>query len=358
MKFKKYINSFNKWFSYYSIIFNFRKKIKNINKNMHLTNLTNKQKKDVKKYYSKYGFYNTNLNWHKFYTGINNKFYKEYIPEDLYYSKIQPLFIRESSLALLDKNLLSKLFTKVKQPITIVKNINGFYYSNNEKLIPETEAIEICLRYDQLVIKPSIDSGGGKKVLLFTNNLNDSSNDIPSLESVLNEYGQDFIIQKVIKQNTQMKLLNDSSINTIRVFSYLRNIEVHILSSVVRIGKVGQFTDNTSAGGIACGINDFDGKLKVFGYNTVGKQFKQTNNGCRLKDFEIPLFNKITNAVKDLHKKMPNFRLISWDLAIDDNDSIILIEYNVKWQEINFHQLNNGPLFGIFTDEILKETSN
>ena len=42
---------------------------------------------------------------------------------------------------------------------------------------------------------------------------------------------------------------------------------------------------------------------------------------------------------------MPYFRIISWDIAIDKNGNFILIEYNIKGQDINFHQLNNGPVF-------------
>lgn len=52
---------------------------------------------------------------------------------------------------------------------------------------------------------------------------------------------------------------------------------------------------------------------------------------------------------------MPLFRLISWDIAIDENDSPVLIEANLFVGELEFHQLNNGPIFGEETEDILKE---
>ena len=54
---------------------------------------------------------------------------------------------------------------------------------------------------------------------------------------------------------------------------------------------------------------------------------------------------------------MPHFRLISWDFAIDNEDGIVLIEYNVKWQEIMDYQFTYAkPPFGAFDNEILEAT--
>ncbi len=35
------------------------------------------------------------------------------------------------------------------------------------------------------------------------------------------------------------------------------------------------------------------------------------------------------------------------------HDDLILVEFNSNGQEVNFHQMANGPLFGKYTDEIL-----
>ena len=56
-----------------------------------------------------------------------------------------------------------------------------------------------------------------------------------------------------------------------------------------------------------------------------------------------------------MSQNFPHFRLISWDIALDKNNNPIIIEANLKYGEIDFHQLNNGPLFGDDTKEILNE---
>jgi hypothetical protein len=46
---------------------------------------------------------------------------------------------------------------------------------------------------------------------------------------------------------------------------------------------------------------------------------------------------------------------VSWDIAFDEQENPVLIEANLKDGELDFHQLNNGPLFGDDTEKILDE---
>ena len=59
-----------------------------------------------------------------------------------------------------------------------------------------------------------------------------------------------------------------------------------------------------------------------------------------------------------LHAQMPRFRLVSWDFAIDPDGEPVLIEANLHYGELDFHQINNGPIFGEDTEKILKEVFN
>ena len=52
---------------------------------------------------------------------------------------------------------------------------------------------------------------------------------------------------------------------------------------------------------------------------------------------------------------MAHFRLISWDVAIDENAEPVLIEANLQMGDIDILQPVNGPLFGELTDDVLRE---
>ena len=56
---------------------------------------------------------------------------------------------------------------------------------------------------------------------------------------------------------------------------------------------------------------------------------------------------------KRLATRLGHFRVVSWDIAVGANYEPILIEFNAFTQSIDYHQLNNGPLFGEFTDEVI-----
>jgi hypothetical protein len=45
---------------------------------------------------------------------------------------------------------------------------------------------------------------------------------------------------------------------------------------------------------------------------------------------------------------------LGFDVCLDHNGDIKLLEVNNMNNEINFYQMNNGPLFGLFTDEVLR----
>lgn len=341
------------YFSYQSTKFQYRTKIKKLIKTHNCKNLSKIQVREIKEYYASFGFKNINTNWHQFHSHMSGKYFREYIPEDLFYSVIVPHLNRVKTHAgLTDKNLLNKLFKGVKQPETIIKNINGFYYDGKEnKIIQIKEVLKKCNNYSSLIIKPSIDSGGGKNVMAF--NLMKGITDFndTSVDNLIQSFNKDFIIQKFITQHEKMSLLNPTSINTIRITSLLINDEVEILGRVVRIGGIYSRVDNTSQGGIWCKIKG-GGILSERGYNKLLNSVLETDSKIKLKDFVIPNYDKIIKEVKILHKQIPYFRFVSWDFAIDSTGETVLVEYNVRAPGID-GQFIHGPLFGKFTSEIL-----
>lgn len=332
-----------------------KRKIGKLIKIQGIKKLPKDQRAQVKSYFRGFGLMNISDQWHRFYSFCNGKFSVEYIPENLFYLEIEPAMNRYPfTETLADKNLLETLFQKVKQPESLIKNMNGYYYCHG-KLITENEAIKICEINQKMIIKPTLDTGGGKNVILFKyyNETTDYEN--YSIKELFDSYKKDFIVQKVVEQHSLMALLNDSSVNTFRVMSYLCGNNVEVLSIVVRMGKEGSVADNLVLGGRSCGVGK-DGFLNTIGYdNNTGNRFEYTNNGLKFKEIQLPFMEEIHSTVNLLHRKVPYFRIISWDIAIDKMGEAVLIEYNVHGQDINLHQLNNGPVLSPFLQEVQKK---
>ena len=338
----------------FNLTINARNEIKTKIRKNKIKKLNKLEIKEAKAYYKSKGYKLKNTYWHQYYKGMTGKFYKNYFPEDIFRPIVSPKFNQMLQWpALLDKNLYYKLFNGFEQPKAVVFNINGFYFINNEH-VTESKAIQACINAkSKLIIKPTIDSGKGEMVKSFSTADVVEIDNTKFLTALFKTYKKDFIVQEFLKQSSIMEQLNPSTVNTLRVMSYLRNNEVHIISALVRIGKKGTDTDNYSAGGIICGIYE-DGEFKDIGYSKhYGDIYTETESGIPLKGCKVPNYNEVKIMIKNLHKVVPYFRIISWDIAINHKEKPVLIEYNTYYQSTEVHQIVNGPLFDKFADELL-----
>jgi len=322
-------------------------------KKFNFDKLDKEEIKIAKAYWKSKGFKLDNTIWHQYYKGATGKFMKEYIPHDIFSSHIAPSLNQKTQWpALLDKNLSYSLFKDFQQPKRIISNINGFYL-HDEEIVSELEAVEVCSKCNsRLIVKPSIESGGGFMVNILPIQDIDKGEIVEDILNMFKSYKKDFVVQEFVEQSPAMARLNESSLNTLRIMSYLNNDGVHIISSVVRIGNAGKTTDNFKSGGVACGVKN-TGHLKEIGFIQDGTTLTKTASGAVLKEVVIPNYNAVLKMVELLHKRVPYFRIISWDIGVDKNNDPILIEYNTYNQSTKIHQIVNGPLFGDFTEEIL-----
>lgn len=71
--------------------------------------------------------------------------------------------------------------------------------------------------------------------------------------------------------------------------------------------------------------------------------------------YTIPGIHEVWDLVQVAHPMVPHFRLVSWDFAINEEGHPVMIEANLNLGELDFHQLNNGPVFGEDIKKILDE---
>lgn len=323
------------------------------NNNSGIKKLSNNEKNTITQFFESYGIKGIPTEWHRYYNAFQDDFSPKYIPELLFYETIENGLNRSIMFpALEDKNLLDRFINENLLPKTIIKNINGFFYKAN-KVIDLEKALETCLNHETFVIKKSIGTFGGQSVRKI--DLSNVVDKKKSLSEIFDSYEKDFIIQEVLIQNSQFSALNESSINTLRIMTFFNPIisEVIPLSTVLRMGRAGSFTDNGTAGGWVCRV-DKEGYLGNYAIDGFGNRYYKTDNGFEFNnEWKIPSYNSILETLIEEHKNIPHFKLISWDVVLDNNDSVKIIEFNAMGQELNFHQVLNGPIFEpVFSDII------
>lgn len=291
--------------------------------------------------------------WYDVYNNLDNRSsdLKYYIPDTFYYAFIDEYFTNPQwSNPCDDKNLYDLLFHDILRPQTIIRKIGSLILDENYNKLTLEEAIIRCSSYPSVIFKTSKFSCGGSGI-----NFWDANESTERIKEILNT-STHLIGQEIVKQHPELKKLNSTSLNTIRILTLLQKDKVKILSSVVRMGKIkGARVDNASSGGIVCGINE-EGRLKELAYDTQANSYSIHPNGTKFQDIVIPNFDQCIALVEKLSYRVADItRLVSWDLAIDENGNTILIEFNTSGGQIDFHQLCNGPILGENPEEIIEE---
>lgn len=358
--FKKYIKKVLKL-----VLENYVKMNNNIKYHRKMNRLKSKNvissgmKNEISEYWKKYDI-KISKKWHNSYISANEIYSEKYITEPLYYNLIErELNDLSMARAYKDKNSYYKFLPDAKLPKTVIKNINGKYFINDTELSTEHNAIKYLKSQNvKMIIKPSVDTGGGKSVrllninkgLIFMDGRNIEYDDIKSF------YQHDYIIQHLIAQNKKLKNIYPKSLNTIRIMTVKLECNYQCVSSVIRFGNNDSIVDNIKTnGGVAVGVKN-NGQLNDYGFTSSGnKSYSHPYSGQEFRKVYIKEYSLIRKTVEKLHENLPYFDIVSWDVALNDKNEIIIVEFNISGQEINFHQYNNGPLFGDFTDIVMKK---
>ena len=332
--------------------------IDDMRKGCQIKPLSAEQKREIKQYYKENFGVDVNLKWHEYYSSVNGIYSPEYIPTYLYYTKICPKMNVPKQMAMYsDKNMIDKFIPSAKIPKTYVKNINGYFYIDGSPASFE-EAVKACDSLNDAIIKHSIDTCKGKSVTRFSSAAGSAfiknNKSKQSVRDLLLSYDKNYIVQSAISQCDKMASLNPTSLNTVRITTYKRQSDVVVLFTVVRMGRKGAVVDNASAGGLYCGVNQ-DGSLKKEAYTlTPFSKTEVSDNGVRFEEFVVPKYEEMIALVKQWHNELPYAKIIGWDLAVDENEDIVLVEINAT-PPPGLFQAATGPAFGKYIIDIFND---
>lgn len=277
-----------------------------------------------------------------------NEMDPRYIPNDIWFNQVICHFNHiYGYLNLGDKSIQPLFIPDIKKPEVVFKYVFGVYYDENFNHLDESEACRRLREAGKVVVKQSHISSGGEGVrFIDANDMTDEE-----LLKFLKSIKEDFIVQKMLRQHKVLSDINSSSVNTIRIVTLFYKGEVHILSAVLRMGSGGSQVDNVTQGGFACKVHN-DGRLDKYAISRKYKWNAVHPGGTVFEEVVIPDYHKIIEAVKNAAKKIPFFKIIGWDIAIDEDGNPVVIEYNTRPEQ---NQMTCGPTFGDLTDDILDE---
>lgn len=261
--------------------------------------------------------------WLVLYTEIPEKFIPGWIPQDYYRFVLLKKFNSDLAMQISEsKNFDVHLFPDFALKPVFYK-ISGNYYTPDFKLLEEKVLSDRLKKTESdLVVKESF-GWQGKQVAFF------NSAEF-KLDQLRNE--KDYTVQPAIEQHEKLKKIHPSSVNTIRVNTFLgENGEPVVMNALLRFGNGGSRVDNSSNGGSICFINK-DGRCDKWSYNYYSSKSgtRHTDSGVEFSKIKIPGYSRVLQKCLECHKKFPFARVIGWDVAISKDGEPVLIEWNTN----------------------------
>ena len=294
--------------------------------------------------------------WSLMYSKISGVFNESYIPQMLYTYRVEPTVNPiEYCNVLSNKNLLYTLYGSVEGvyiPKPFVMNNFGRFSDSNFKIISKEQAVTILNDVGSVLIKATVDSCGGRSVRIvkFTNGIDEKTG--MTVGELFDEYGENFVVQELIRPSNELKKIGPTCLNTVRLITYIANDRVGHAPVSLRVGINGMIVDNMTSGGLCIGIED-DGKLHPKAYylefdDTFGNfLYEHPDTHVKFKDLTIPQIPEMIELGKKLHSMTPQVGVISWDMSVNCEGKIVLIEANFCDQSTDFPQMLTGrSIFG------------
>ena len=306
-------------------------------------------KKELSPYYAQRGF-KVSMMFADYFSRLNGITSDRYLSMDVYYFFVIPALNRYDFITpYLDKNIYTDLFPNVRQPLTVVKNMHGHFYHNGVEVTLD-EAVDIVAAYQgEMMIKPTVETCNGDGVDQITD-VNPSS-----LRDLFSRYGINFIVQEKARQHPDLQRVNPTSLNSMRLYTYRPlggDCEFLYPYSMLRFGGKGAVKDNTSKGGGTCLI-DREGHVddRVFRFQSMEVSSLKRETG--VENLVIPSYHKVIETLLTMHRRLPYFDFVGWDVTVDPDGEPLFIEFNLV-PAIEGPQIMTGPMFDKHLDEVVE----
>ena len=212
---------------------------------------------------------------------------------------------------------------------------------------------------ESLIVKKTRASSGGSNIYKL------SPCDIKGNTEVLGKIYSEvicsgFLFQETVKQHPDLNKLNPSSLNTIRIDTFIDSDgQINLISAYIRMSINNLHVDNISSGGCSVGVNFKTGKLKKIAYSDIRmagvKVFTEHPiTKIVFEDFTIPYFEEVKALALKTASFIPGLRLVGWDIAIGESGPVLIegnFDYEIRGNDFAQGGYLDNPAFR----KVLKE---
>lgn len=235
-------------------------------------------------------------------------------------------------------------------------------YTNRDSIDLQKASLEefeeFVSKHDRFFVKPMAGYFGiGARI-------EECSADCSVQELYKNLVSEGCVAEELIRQNEAFEQFNSSSVNTLRVVTFVRADGTPVLmpGAAIRLGRKGHNADNFHHQGIGAQIDIETGTVCTKGLDRDGKRYVcHPDSNAAIVGFQIPYWEEICSVVKKAALEVPSVRYVGWDVALTSDNKIILVEGNDK-ADPDLAQMSDGnglwAVYKGYMEEVLQKKEN
>lgn len=274
--------------------------------------------------------------WLRVYTAFSGTFKEGWIPDNYYGGVVVPnmkgWYGKVSSL----KPLTQLIFGSRAFP-DVVYLTNGLFFTDQNVVISEREIEDFVFWQSERIVFKLDQSGQGKGVYFFDR----KTFDLDVVKSLGNG-----VIQRFIRQHDLFSRFASKPVATLRFTTVVNDVgAVSIRACFLRLGRA-EDTHIQIEREICVPIDLSTGELCREGYLSDWRAVEaHPDSGVAFAGVKVPVFSKCVNTVLDLHRKIPFARCIGWDVTVDVDENVQVMEWNGEHNDVKFGEATQGPCF-------------
>ena len=162
------------------------------------------------------------------------------------------------------------------------------------------------------------------------------------------------ILEEKIVQSPELAAFNESSVNTVRVVTFVTKKGIVVPYCTLRTGRPGSFVDNGGAGGVQACIDYETGIIATDGFDEIGGVYADhPSSGTTFKGYQLPDWDQLHKLISEIAVEVPQIHFIGWDLA-HTKDGWVMVEGNENCYIIAKQMIDDKGLRSVF-ENIMKD---
>ncbi|SMG59908.1 sugar-transfer associated ATP-grasp domain-containing protein [Paraburkholderia susongensis] len=274
--------------------------------------------------------------WLRVYTAFSGAFKEGWIPDNYYACVVVP-HMKGGYGKISNLKPMSRLIFDGDVLPDIAYFANGLFFTDKSVVVPERELEDIVFEHTGRVVFKLDGSMQGNGIHIF-----DRTNFNPE---VIRSLGNG-VIQRFIIQHRLFDAFASKPVATLRFTTVVDDAgRISVRACFLRLGRA----DDTHVlvdREICVPVRLATGELCAEGYmRDWGATEAHPDSGVRFAGVKLPAFAQCVATVLNLHRKIPFVRCVGWDVTVDVDGHVQVMEWNGEHNDVKFSEATQGPCF-------------